>query len=377
MAELLTIPSEVRRQVLDCCYLPQYLALSETCRLLRDECSVSLRKERQELNEILENRSQSLGTRSLHKLLLRILTHQIPPQAVVTLYLGRGYDSERCVDLRGIRRIPVPDPNRFDGIHGWPDITARAVSTSRWIAFDEKESVQKAIVAGNEDAVAALLLPLLSNLRLLNPPNPGHYTRRVIQRIAVAQQSADDPSLPLMRLVYLDLWVYPGDTGASLEGDYLNSIVGLRALKRISSYATWGEKPHQWTPDMARPVCPEVYLHGNTTAECVRSFASGWGAPCVMWQRWEKDHDRMGIFGPEWQSCCVKRGETGQLEVVVKLDPEWEGEYDEKDEAWLDSMEIHDWRPLVDYQGGEDGIAPNAHRFDLSRSKPDSTFQEV
>lgn len=333
---LASLPPEVCFYIFQYLNFVQLLALSGTCRQLHFVCQRDLRRLRIECDRICANITDRLHPWPWHRLLIRILNGDMPPQAVKEANIGNSLPRNARIETSRYPRmgdngelifdrkvkLPAeepPDPHIFDGVRDWTELTRRASAASPWLPSKQHARVQIMIELGSVNAVAAVLLPLLPNLQALGPPRSGAITSGVVNRLAHAQQmqelhqsSPDDEQrsenlrlLPLSRVTTLEFSAPARDAVLGILSPFVfYECAGLQSLKRIIVESVHELNLYGWHPGCVRPVCPEVLVHGPRRFHGPFVIAWGWAVPCVIRQVWAPS---MGVQLPKEMHLDVLR----------------------------------------------------------------------
>lgn len=322
--------------------------LSLSCKGMQQICSQHL-KEQRVLRE--KYRIWTYGSEwsfPLHKLLLKILTGQVPPSYVVELRLpirirypggykdlypppnvlddtdesensnlsdGSKYDSNASdISEHSIELNPSgkKDMDMIDYLVGPEDFVARceyfkrAIAYSPWIEPNEVDDCYyKMVPDADEDRALALLVPLLPSLRSLCVPLNAPFTTVVVGRIAVKTveeregATTDETGvrinrnemepLPLQKLVCIQAPFRPwGFYQPVMQLDQLARYIAIPSVRKATAVNVCsGSAYSYWTPrsEIPRSQVNEIYFHASELSVYdIREFAKGLAGPCVIRQ---------------------------------------------------------------------------------------------
>lgn len=242
----------------------------------------------------------------------------------------------------------------------YEELLHEAVENSPWVADGDVDQVSRDILHGDEDVAMQLLLPLLPNLRHLNPPLYGCQTAEFLRKVAQAQalKGLEDASVPLRKLVLLTTVGSNGEFAFPIRDQWLTLFAGLRSLKRIVLTNAIDQSFGGWPDNAVRPVCPEVLIaHGGVSVAAIRQFAAGWAGPCSM--RLIYSSAALSCDPPpeprrpQWQWCFVRENHSNNgdqsthFEIITKMRPGWDGEEDDEG----DHQDMYDLG--IDSYGGD------------------------
>lgn len=206
-ANFVSLPVEIFLDIAQHLCLPDLEALSASCRRLRNVFSQSLYDEQAFARENLRDLTLTRDDYGYHDFLLGILKREINPNYV------RKFDC-REVGIPYFRSHREDEEQEIDVARyiGWTpgdiSLVRIAIVRSTWLKniMSPDEFIEK-MLHGDEEAVLALLVPLMKNLSLFLPPtNSRGLLPQVFVKIARAQIVAkiEDPEtwlrLPLHRL---------------------------------------------------------------------------------------------------------------------------------------------------------------------------------
>lgn len=253
-----------------------------------------------------------------HRLLILCLTHQLPPTFILELhlpdYIGTGGNG------------PLPIRPALDALPGqcvshYDQIIARAVQSSQWIDIEDKSEHTRRILAGDEDATLAVILPCFTNLRKLEAPYSSWRTTEVFRRISCAYAApryahGSTAELPFAKLTLL--WTTSTDTEYAWPLSELRAYLGLPSLRRVIIHGAREQTTQELPPmDVAPSSCPEVFIsEGSVSRQVIIEMAKMWKTP-VVFRQLRSSSDCRYIAGrrePNWDHC-----ELIGNEVVLSL----------------------------------------------------------
>ena len=354
MASFIALPDELIFCIIEHAHLPSLLNLSLTCSRARRLCEQTLLRLRKDILEKYSSnrRYPTFGRYPWHRLLLLILSHQVPASYVVELLIPDSYNT--LGPSRPAQEV-VGNSHTF-----YDELIHAAVQDSPWTSPEQKTEHVEEIIAGSEDATLAVLLPLLTGLRWLVPPIRAERTSEVFRKIVcahIAATPAFSSSLPFSRL--LIIWTWSIGMECEWPLPHVPAYLGLPGLRRVILSNPRDQHFDGWPATMPRPRCPEVcFSEGSVSLEAIQKFAKAWDAPCVIRQSWS-DPTVLPIEGPEepeWD-CCKVEGDVGidgrfvEGAQRVTLSLEDGGAIFSTDAVWaaeLANGRMNDWRRLVE-----------------------------
>lgn len=186
----------------------------------------------------------------------------------------------------------------------------RAIDSSPWIHQAEKQEYLDSVQIGNEDAALCILIPLLTNLRWLQPPINTKRLQQIIGCIAKAYHDIDSDShnadtchaLPLTKLVLVSTRAYNGtDFGMNLETAAY--YAALPRLQRLIIYCCRDDEFKTWPAKLPPSRLREVFFADSCVSlSAAQAFLKGFAAQCIIRQTFGTNGSRYRVRN-EWDHC--------------------------------------------------------------------------
>lgn len=185
MSKLTSLPVEILVVLSTWLSLQQILQLCASSRHLRKVYADIRTEKRRACVEALHNfcdRRLSYESFPHAFLLMQVLTGEIPPQYIKELDSG-----EDCYEAGAQANEDISTfLQRLGAPKDYDSILRSAINESPWIREEEVDKVLQAIYEGDGDTMMAVLIPLLLDLRRLDPPQNGARIAEVLRQIAYA-----------------------------------------------------------------------------------------------------------------------------------------------------------------------------------------------
>lgn len=297
-ANLTVLPDEILLELTQYLYLPDLEALSGTCKHFHRVFSGSLLDEQAYARENLRDVTLTSDNFGFHDLLLGILKREINPN-----YIKRFDCRETCISRGSFAYLDEGDEIEMARYVGWTpedvSLIRAAILRSPWLENittpDEliNNMLQRAREI-SEDAILALLVPLMRNLALFLPPRRALTLRQVFVKIARAQIVAERTNphawqrLPLRRLhtIYAS-----GSTVGMTLNDTIH-YMSLPSIRRIFLDSVLYDGPFRLTDAAIRSLtgiprsrASAVYIRfGSLSRNPAELFANYLAGPCILRQ---------------------------------------------------------------------------------------------
>lgn len=285
------MPDEILLEIVQYLHLPDLESLSVTCRHFHDVFGVSLSDEQTTARDRLRDLAPRSDEYGYHDLLIGILRHEINPNYIKRLDCRKSYGSlasrEEGTNIELARYI------------GWTsddlNLVRANILRATWLKnITTPDELIEKILRRDEDAVLALVVPLLRNLSLFLPPIRVPLLRQVFVKIARAQIEAEVTSpdiwqrLPLRRLHTIYMSVNMLGTPFA-DTFYFMSLPSVRRvfldsllLEDIESMRRTNVRSSNEIPRSRAAV---VYIRsGEIQRNAAEIFADCFIGPCVMRQ---------------------------------------------------------------------------------------------
>lgn len=293
-----------------------------------------------------------------HRLLILCLTHQFPPTFVLDLHLP---DYIRTGGNGPLASRPALDALPSQCVSHYDQIIARAVQSSQWIDIEDKSEHTRSILAGNEDATLAILLPYFTNLRKLSAPYSSWRTTEVFRRIScahAAQPCAYEAAVELPFAKLTLIWTTPTDAEYAWPLSELRAYLGLPNLRRVIIHGAREQTTKELPPmDVAPSSCPEVFISGGSVSrQVITEMAKMWKTPVIFRQlrsspgyrcmagRRESNWDHCELIGNEVVLSLKGSGRADATDATERNAADTSGLA-----QWaldLANGKLHDWRLL-------------------------------
>ena len=275
---------------------------------------------------------------------------------------------------------------RFD------DLVSKAVREMTIIPLDLQLEILTQFRQGDEGAALAVLLPLLTGLRMLEPPARSKLCRLLFQHIAKAYRE-QDASAQAMRLKSYEAAIRERDSGLTpihntphlrqtlpfsqllflhVEADQfgfsfplaeLVPFMGIPSLHRMVLEGLVDKQFPGWKTEDGTCSCPEVYFQQSAVSpEAVLAFAEGLDPPCEIrqwYQRPRPDIAESSQGDPQWDRVLIQTHEGHGRSVDISLD--YEGGNPGTQHPWVSWLawgKMHDWRRIdQEFKNDEDDEA--------------------
>jgi len=287
------LPVEIWYNIAEELDLPDLLNLALSCLRLGTLCSKAVDNYLKKKLRRVELGGRGRREFAAHSFLLRVLRGQFPPSYIEELDCDEDYWNDE--DLEDLENMIEHYRKQFPFYEKMPltpadnDLIRRAVNDSPWIYESEVEDYIYQVRLGNEGAVFCILLPLLTELRLLSlPTDPGRLEIIAARIAAAATVGPRTTALPLSRLLLVMARAENGNYyGISLES--MAPFAALLSVRRLIVMAGRNEGFEGWPVGLPLSRASEVFFVDSTiTKSAVRGFAAGFAGPCII-RQWFSD----------------------------------------------------------------------------------------
>jgi hypothetical protein len=340
-----------------------------------------------------------------HSLVHMVLNGDIDPTYIQEYECIKQYSHYDYVRRNGTDVIPfyphrfMPTPTARPGLPrpGFEHSTERqichfdllirsAIDSSRWVSPEQREHVFQRFCTGDKDAAGIILLPLLKNLRAVNPPIKGGLCAELFRRVACESRHLGLPecssdiddydscelivdhsdTLPFPEL--LVLYVEPNWSTRTITTFWLDNILpflGIPSLRRIVLHGVRDWEYEDWPPpgDLPPIICPEIYFaQSSVPRDTAFKFSEYLAGPCTLMQWCQVDRywfpplEQRMDFDPTWDHLRVEIKDSGERHVWTSL--ECEGGrpgYRYAWVSWLWHRKMQDWKLLDQEFSFEEG----------------------
>jgi hypothetical protein len=276
----------------------------------------------------------------------------------------------------GLLRRPGFEALTQEHMSEYDRLARQAIESSRWILPESRDMVFDKYQAGDQDAAALILLPLLTKLKAVEPPIRGGLCSELFSQVA-RESSVSITSPPTMertsvhtehqkeeqrsgKLPFSELLVFylePNDTRRCVTNFWLHQIrpfLSIRSLRRIVLHGIRDWELENWPSNLVPISCPEIYfalssVNRDTILELSRDIAG----PCTLIQWYEMDvwyqPSESAYMGwePDWDHLHVEKTQTGDRTVWTSLKCDGGVRGDEWPwVSWLWHRHMQDWEKL-------------------------------
>jgi hypothetical protein len=263
-------------------------------------------------------------------------------------------------------------------IRAYDDLVLSAIESSRWISPDQKAEVFERFRTGDKDAAGVLLLPLLTNLKAVEPPLKGGLCAELFRQVANESRKrtntinrsdvsnsarpGEAEKLPFSELLIFYLGAIKRDgVKVSFWLREIRPFLSIPSLRRIVLFGVRDWELDNWPSDMAPITCPEIYFaQSSVNRETIMEFSENIAGPCTLMQWHSTDiyffyAQNMGNEAT-WDHLRVEVDERGGRNVWTSL--ECEGGRPGHDYPWVSWLwhgRMRDWERLDEPFYVEDG----------------------
>jgi hypothetical protein len=281
----------------------------------------------------------------------------------------------------GLLRRPGFETITQEHISEYDRLARQAIESSRWIVPENRDMVFDKFQAGDQDAAAVILLPLLNNLKAVEPPIAGGLCSELFTQVAresyvltsvmedvgvhTEHQRRDQTleALPFSKL--LIFYLEPDDRYTCVLNFWLREIrpfLSIPSLRRIILHGIRDWELDDWPSNTVPIACPEIYFaQSSVNLDIIMKFSQDIAGPCTLRQWYEMDayyqpseSAYMG-WNPDWDHLYVKKTETGDRMVWTTL--ECDGGVSGDKWAWVSWLwhrRMQDWELLGEPFHGEE-----------------------
>lgn len=315
-----------------------------------------------------------------HHLVRLVLEGHLDASSIFEFYYAFQYYADDCHAPPYPAWPHLPENATEAQARNFDRLFRQAVRASPFISSDMESKVCASFYQGNRGAALAVLLPLCTRLKMLEPPVESGICVSVFQSIAheyqrrdtsaekIRQhareaavrdrgapqerkclQSASSDTLPLSELLVLFIGAH--QHGYSFPLVEIAPFMGIPSLHRIILQGVLDQTFPGWPATFSKCSCPEIYFQkAAVSRQAVLTFADALDPPCEIrqWYKEPRADVADSIEGdPTWDRVMISRNPDGSKSIDIHFEdqggnPGWEHAW----VSWLARGKMQDWRRL-------------------------------